>query len=616
MGTPVAVCRRMRTFIFFAIVQLTSIFTVATAHADWLPVLSGPVTRVVAAGKYAAVLRRGEVLILGEDGGLVFRAAEKTAAGDGRKRSDHKTMAEATLDRLEIPEIDRDSDYTDDLVDDESRLGQRRSWRLAGKAEPLYAEAVPEVLAASSTDIWLGNDRGLYRVGDDGALVRRYPLDRPGPHLAAAGRLLAIDRGASIEMFSLADASTSVTTVQSQVEHLAVSPAGRLAWTTGRQIWETGPSGSARFEATGPAVDLAFCGETVVALLATGLVAIAPQGRGEMRSAPPQARRVVCPAGPSLPWLAVGEGLWMSSDQGQQWTAVAGPSGASLFDVAVSDHHVWLASKDGVFMSVDGIVHAEARAEAKNQTSNGALRRRLSWLSGMLPKVSVRAAATFSPGAHQIEGFAFAAFPLGSETAPPRATGTPDVGVAEVRVESRVEPALDLRDAEADCLVVARRKAIELAMTEPERARSYVTRAGHAAWLPELRVLVSRRYGRSESLDISGSASDPSSPLGIDTVNDIRYEARATWDLARLVFSSDELAAQAQAIHMAELRRDIETTVNRLYFERRRLRVLPPGAHAERAGQALRSQEVEADLDALSAGTFGTCVAGRSVGTQ
>ena len=146
-------------------------------------------------------------------------------------------------------------------------------------------------------------------------------------------------------------------------------------------------------------------------------------------------------------------------------------------------------------------------------------------------------------------------------------------------------------------------------MAEPGRAQSYVRRAGRAAWLPELRVLVSRRYGRSESLDIASSSTALSSPLGIDTVNDIRYEARATWDLAKLVFSTEELAAQNQALHMAELRRDIESTVNRLYFERRKLAIESTGNGWT---QRLRVREIEAELDALSAGAFGTCVAEKS----
>jgi hypothetical protein len=130
--------------------------------------------------------------------------------------------------------------------------------------------------------------------------------------------------------------------------------------------------------------------------------------------------------------------------------------------------------------------------------------------------------------------------------------------------------------------------------------------------LPELRVLVSRRYGRSESLDLNGSSTTLASPLGIDTVNDIRYEARATWDLGKLVFASEELAAQAQAMHMAELRRDIEATMNRLYFERRGIVLDLSDGQRESVRRRLRASEIEADLDALSAGTFAACVSGQA----
>ena len=123
-----------------------------------------------------------------------------------------------------------------------------------------------------------------------------------------------------------------------------------------------------------------------------------------------------------------------------------------------------------------------------------------------------------------------------------------------------------------------------------------------------MRLLVSRRDGRSESLDVNSSSTALSSPLGIDTVNDVRYEARATWDLSKLVFSSEELAAQTQALHMAELRRDIEATVNRLYFERRALE-RSAGVEGRRG---LRANEIEAELDALSAGSFAACLAGKT----
>jgi hypothetical protein len=233
-----------------------------------------------------------------------------------------------------------------------------------------------------------------------------------------------------------------------------------------------------------------------------------------------------------------------------------------------------------------------------------------------MPKVSIRAAAVFSPGGHQVEALAFAAFPMDGRSFPFVSAALPEDAGSEPENPSarRSERMVDLRDPDANCLTLARRKAVELAMAEPERARSYVTRAGHAAWLPELRVLVSRRYGRSESLDVNSSSTALSSPLGIDTVNDIRYEARATWDLGKLVFSSEELAAQTQAMHMAELRRDIEATMNRLYFERRGLALDMSDGRGESVRRHLRASEIETELNAMSAGAFAMCVSGKPAG--
>ena len=136
--------------------------------------------------------------------------------------------------------------------------------------------------------------------------------------------------------------------------------------------------------------------------------------------------------------------------------------------------------------------------------------------------------------------------------------------------------------------------------------RAFVTRAGRAAWLPELRLRVERRLGRSESLELAAAVS----PLGVDTANDVRYEARATWDLSRLVFSPDELAAETLALRMADMRREIESQVNRLYHERRRILVeaaLDEADATARARNHVRAEELLAELDAISEGAFSHC---------
>ena len=154
-----------------------------------------------------------------------------------------------------------------------------------------------------------------------------------------------------------------------------------------------------------------------------------------------------------------------------------------------------------------------------------------------------------------------------------------------------------------------RRAAAALAAAEPGDARSLLWRARWSALLPEVRVRVDRRFGRTESLDFGGSPEEAAlAPVGVDTINDLRYEARATWDLSRLLFNPDELGAEAQALRMADVRREVESSVIRLYFERRRLKAeaLTSDANdmASRLRLDLRVQEIEAELDALTGGAF------------
>ncbi|HEY4183533.1 MAG TPA: hypothetical protein VGP07_00630 [Polyangia bacterium] len=113
------------------------------------------------------------------------------------------------------------------------------------------------------------------------------------------------------------------------------------------------------------------------------------------------------------------------------------------------------------------------------------------------------------------------------------------------------------------------RAAAALALAEPERARGYINRARAAGWLPEFRFRVFRRFARTEGLTLDDTAT--TTPVDVSGVDDVRYEWRATWDLSRMVFNPDELQAHAEALRMSDVRRDIQSLVIRLYFERRRL---------------------------------------------
>ncbi len=199
--------------------------------------------------------------------------------------------------------------------------------------------------------------------------------------------------------------------------------------------------------------------------------------------------------------------------------------------------------------------------------------------------------------------------PDARETRPPAAADTTANRGRER--DRRIDPALLRALAAADPPVDALRAAASaLALTEPDRAHSLVVRARLAGWLPEVRVRIDRHFARAESVDL-GSSTAPLAPVGIDSDNDVRYELRATWDLSRLVFNPDEIGTQFQALRTADARREIESLVIRLYFDRRRLKAELSAVDATATGMPLsgvrlelRVAEIEAELDALTGGAF------------
>jgi hypothetical protein len=197
--------------------------------------------------------------------------------------------------------------------------------------------------------------------------------------------------------------------------------------------------------------------------------------------------------------------------------------------------------------------------------------------------------------------------PEGRESRPAPAEGATTRGR-----ERRIDPALWRALAAADPPIDAlRAAATALALAEPDRAHSMVLRARLAGWLPEVRARVDRRFARSESIDLGSASAGPLAPVGIDSNNDVRYELRATWDLSRMVFNPDEIGAQFQALRTGDARREIESLVIRLYFDRRRLKAEMAAADAIATGMPLSSvrlelrvAEIEAELDALTGGAF------------
>lgn len=194
----------------------------------------------------------------------------------------------------------------------------------------------------------------------------------------------------------------------------------------------------------------------------------------------------------------------------------------------------------------------------------------------------------------------------------------PDSAAAASGINPSLPPPVDppVHPEAADTPVdVVCKAAVALALAEPERARGFLNRARVAGWLPEVRFRVYRRFARTEGLTFDDTGTGAVAPVDVSAIDDVRYEWRATWDLSRMVFNPDELQAHFEALRMSDVRRDIQSLVIKLYFERRRLvierfpsgSVTTSGATTDaRAAdrRTLRIWEIEAQLDALSDGAF------------
>jgi hypothetical protein len=196
--------------------------------------------------------------------------------------------------------------------------------------------------------------------------------------------------------------------------------------------------------------------------------------------------------------------------------------------------------------------------------------------------------------------------------------GVPDGEPQDGRPDGSLDgpPILAAPDIAIDRLCAA---AVETALADPERARALVVRARLAGWLPEMGFRVYRRWARTEGVTLEDPVTGAPIPVDIKAIDDVRYEWRATWDLSRIVFNPDEISAHLEALRMADVRRDIQLMVIRLYFERRRLMTelsrrrdgaVDRRPASNRQSGNLRILEIEAELDALSGGAFSQAGAG------
>jgi hypothetical protein len=170
-------------------------------------------------------------------------------------------------------------------------------------------------------------------------------------------------------------------------------------------------------------------------------------------------------------------------------------------------------------------------------------------------------------------------------------------------LDEQIERRIGALTAGEPTVAEVRAAAVRYAGLAPERARGWARRSRLAALAPEVSARALRAVGRDEGLKITGGETDYQK---IDAGDDLILEVRATWDLRRLVFDNGELRAAREGARQAAQRRQLETEVTRLYYERRRGQIDwildPPSNAAERATRIVEMEELTAQLDALTGG--------------
>jgi len=143
------------------------------------------------------------------------------------------------------------------------------------------------------------------------------------------------------------------------------------------------------------------------------------------------------------------------------------------------------------------------------------------------------------------------------------------------------------------------RAALVARSASPGRIRDAMDRARGTGWLPLTRLAIRR----GQAVDLRGLAAEPAD-TNISTDDDLTLEARLVFRFDRIVFASEEVGLLRELRAAEAEQRELSSLVVRLYFERRRLQLERDLAHARDLARQIRILEIEALLDAFTAGAF------------
>jgi hypothetical protein len=181
-------------------------------------------------------------------------------------------------------------------------------------------------------------------------------------------------------------------------------------------------------------------------------------------------------------------------------------------------------------------------------------------------------------------------------------SGTPKSynSVDEVLAEFDSEP--DIRNVQSMAMMYTK--------TNPEVMERWLNASKKAYALPKVNLQYEKELDSSNrydyTSDVEGNLSSEQDYAQIE--NDDKVVVKLEWRLDKLVMSSEQIRVINESNKANKLRENILDEVTRLYFDRRRLQVesllQPPSSLQDRIELELRLQEMTANLDALTGGSF------------
>jgi hypothetical protein len=165
------------------------------------------------------------------------------------------------------------------------------------------------------------------------------------------------------------------------------------------------------------------------------------------------------------------------------------------------------------------------------------------------------------------------------------------------------------------------REAIHYAEVDPQKISLWRAQAARRAILPKFTVGYDRDNNKTVGNSIWGTYGTAAStgkyycgPDDETDYDDEGWSVSLSWDLGDLVWSEAQTSIDNRSKLMVQLRDDILDEVNKVYFERLRVKLeldnLALEERGKRAEKELRLRELTATLDGLTGGYFSHSVTG------